>query len=189
MRPIVKFAGAGALACASLLAFAVSADAKMPPPGAGHAHANAPHGAAAPHGDYRHEGADRSFERRYRRNLAGYLAGGALGAETTYPGYGEGETPVGAGYAAPPPVEAPPAYANDGVERVVFYQNVTRNYTVPVRSYRTVQKTHYVPVVSYRAVTSEYQVPVTTYETVQRTEQTPVVYRVVHHACGCSLGY
>jgi hypothetical protein len=193
MRPILKFAGIGAFACASLLTLAVSAQADERPVG----HPHAPH--AAPRGDERHV-ADRSFEHRYRRNLAGYLAGAAIGAATAGQDYGyqggyeheEEPRPVEPGYGeryAEQP-EAPQYYSHDDAERVTLYHSVTRDYTVPVHSYRTVQHTHYERVVSYRPVTTETQVPVTTYETVQRTEQVPTVYRVVHHhGCGCSLGY
>jgi hypothetical protein len=196
MRPMLKFAGIGALACASLFAFAVNADAGWRPAG-GHSHGFGPHGLASPRHDFRHEAADRTFDRRYRHNLPYFAAGAALGAATAAQGYGyeqpeEAEPaapPYGEDYAAPAEPEAPQTYSQDYATPVVGYQTVTRDYTVPVRTFRTVERTRYVPVVSYRPVTTQYQVPVTSYETVQRTEQVPVVYRAVHHACGCSFNH
>jgi len=188
MRPILKIAGVGALGCASLLALAVSAQADGMKPFAGHPHA------FAHHAEFRHDRDDRSFERRYRHNLAGYLAGAAIGAAAEggyeHAGYEHEEAPpeqgYGERYAAEP--AGPEYYSHEDAEHVVLYHSVTHDYTVPVHTYRTVTHTHYVPVTTYRPVTTETQVPVTTYETVQRTEQVPTYYRVVHHhGCGCGL--
>jgi hypothetical protein len=180
MRPILKLAGIGALGCASLLASAFGAQAGQMKPDAGHAHVY------QHRVDDRHDRDDRSFERRYRRNLAGYLAGAAVGAASEA-GYEHDEAPpVEPAYAAEP--AASEYYSHEDAEHVVLYHDVTRDYTVPVHTYRTITHTHYVPVTTYRAVTTETQVPVTTYETVQRTERVPTYYRVVHHhGCGCGL--
>jgi hypothetical protein len=196
MRPILKFVAVGALGCASLLALAAVARASEI-----HMKHDGGHAPAYAHRvDDRHDRDDRPFERRYRHNLAGYLAGAAIGAAAgagyeheggyEHAGYEHEEAPpeqsYGERYAAEP--AAPEYYSHEDAEHVVLYHSVTHDYTVPVHTYRTVTHTHYVPVTTYRPVTTETQVPVTTYETVQRTEQVPTYYRVVHHhGCGCGL--
>ncbi|HLW92539.1 MAG TPA: hypothetical protein VKS78_14740, partial [Roseiarcus sp.] len=155
MRSIHRLAGAGALALASSLAFAVNAEAaaSLVRPGApGHGHMDhMAHGFAPGREDHR-----RFLEPRVIGGFyAGAAYGAALGAAAPYdyasPDYGYSTgydtteaAPATGGYAAPAYSNAPQAYSyapqtysHSYSVPTVVYQTVTRDYTIPVQTYRT----------------------------------------------------